>query len=128
MFVLYVLHFLILKADISTLSSAAFITSCPSSNPALPVKAFPALTVTPAAPKIGEKVTVKYNGTTSGVFLSLFTGLSTYSLPLSSGSATLPSNLTGTVYAVVSSNDTAVTDDTIVAGPAILLFPDPFGM
>lgn len=105
--------------------SAEFITSCPSSNPALPFKAFPALTVSPAAPNPGDKVTVKYNGTDSNVFLSLFTGLSTYSLPLSGGSATLPSNLTGTVYAVVSSNGTAVTDDTIVAGPAILLFPVP---
>jgi hypothetical protein len=33
--------------------AASFITGCPTSNPALPVKAFPALTLNPAAPAPG---------------------------------------------------------------------------
>lgn len=38
--------------------------------------------------------------------------------------AKLPTTLTGTVYAVISTNMTTVTDATILAGPAIMLFPD----
>jgi len=106
--------------------ASAFITGCPSSNPALPVKAFPVLTVTPATPAPGANVTLHFNGTGAGDSFVLFTGLSSYALPITNGTATLPSNLTGTVYGVVSSNATSVTDDTILAGPAILLFPDPF--
>lgn len=41
--------------------AAAFITSCPDSNPTLPVKAFPAASISEASYKSGDKVTLKYS-------------------------------------------------------------------
>ncbi|KAG8862912.1 hypothetical protein FRB96_000332 [Tulasnella sp. 330] len=110
--------------DVFSLASA-FITSCPSSNPALPFKAFPALTVSPADATPGSEISVSYNGTTSGVSMAFFSGLSTVSAPIMNGKVTIPKDLMGTVYAVVSTNGTVVTDDTTVAGPAIFLFDVP---
>ncbi|KZS87906.1 hypothetical protein SISNIDRAFT_418906 [Sistotremastrum niveocremeum HHB9708] len=103
--------------------ASSFITGCPSSNPALPVKAFPALTVGPAAPAAGSSVTLTFDGAADGQFLALMTGLTPKFVPISSGKATLPAGLQGTVYAVVSKNGTAVSDEDTVAGPAILSFP-----
>lgn len=105
---------------------AAFITGCPSSNPTLPVKAFPGLTFTPASPKPGDTVSLTFDkGNNSGdLYLALFSGLSTTYAPIKDGKAQLPSKLQGTVYAVVSNNGTMVSDDSTVAGPAIFIFPD----
>lgn len=103
--------------------AASFITSCPSSNPALPVTAFPTLTYTPAAPFPGDNVTFTYNGTANGtLYAAFFTGLTQEFAALDNGTATLPSNLTGVVYAVISTNGTFADDRSIVAGPAILNF------
>jgi hypothetical protein len=103
--------------------AAQFITGCPSSNPTLPVKAFPALAVSANAAPGGE-VTLTYKSSNQTESLVVFTGLTQTPVPISNGKATLPKGLTGTVYVVVSTNGTAVTDDNTVAGPAILLFPD----
>jgi len=107
-----------------TTLAAPFITSCPSSNPTLPFKAFPSLAVSPAAPTAGTSITLSFTGSTTGLFLSLLTGLSTISVPIENNQVTLPSNLTGTVYAIVTQTSGDVTDATTVAGPAILQFPD----
>ena len=46
--------------------ASAFITACPATNPALPFKAFPALTLTGTAPlKNLDTVTLRYEGSTS---------------------------------------------------------------
>lgn len=103
--------------------AAAFITDCPSSNPALPVTAFPSLTYTPAAPFPGDNVTFSYNGTANEtLYATFFTGLGQEFATLDNMTATLPSNLTGTVYAVLSTNGSFADDSSIVAGPAILNF------
>lgn len=107
--------------------AAAFITSCPESNAALPFKAFPALTVDGTTTP-GQKITLDFKDTDSSAsgtrFLALFTGLSTLFAEIDGNNqATLPEGLQGVVYAVVSSNGTAVTDDSTIAGPAILSFP-----
>lgn len=108
---------------------AAFITSCPSTNPALPVKAFPTLTVSPATATPGSTISVKYTGTTSGVYMIFYSGLSQTAVPINGGKVNIPSGLTGTVYAIVSTNSTAPTDDTTVAGPSIFEFyPTPSGI
>jgi rubrerythrin len=110
--------------QVTTLASA-FIVSCPTSNPSLPFKAFPGLTLSPAMPSEGATVTLSFDGSsTSGLYLSLLTGLSTISVPIENGSATLPSNLAGTVYAIVTKSNGTVSDDATVAGPTILQFPD----
>ena len=105
--------------------AASFIVSCPSSNPPLPVKAFPPLSITGPSMKPGSSVSVSFNSTGSSsapTFLAFLTGLEPVFAPIVNGKATIPP-LNGTVYAVVSSNGTAVSDQTILAGPTILEFP-----
>lgn len=110
--------------QVTTLASP-FIVSCPASNPTLPFKAFPGLTLSPAKPSEGATVTLSFDGSsTSGLYLSFLTGLATISVPIENGSATLPSNLAGTVYAIVTTTNGTVSDDATVAGPAIVQFPD----
>jgi hypothetical protein len=102
--------------------AAAFITSCPSTNPALPVKAFPSATF-PAKTTPGATVPVTFtSNSTTPLFVAFYTGLSQEFAPIKDGKVTIPADLKGQVYAVVTSNGTVVTDDNIVAGPAILGF------
>jgi len=112
--------------DFSNVYSIAseFITSCPSSNPALPVKAFPALTVTPADP-VGQTASLNYTSSGQAEYLILYSGLTVLSLNITNEQATIPSGLEGIAYVVVSttSNTTAVDDSNTVAGPAIIDVP-----
>lgn len=104
--------------------AAGFIKSCPSTNPALPVKAFPALTF-PINAAPGDKVVIEFDKSNSPgqLYVAFFTGLSQEFAPIASDkSVTIPKDLIGTVYAVVSSNGTMATDATTIAGPAILEF------
>lgn len=104
--------------------AAAFITSCPDTNPPLPVKAFPSLAL--ASPAPGKESTLTYNatGTPSGsLFVAFFTGLDQEFAPVENGKVTVPADLVGTVYAVLTTNGTMADDSNIVAGPAILSFP-----
>ncbi|KAG9017735.1 hypothetical protein FRB93_004546 [Tulasnella sp. JGI-2019a] len=106
--------------------ASQFIVFCPTSNPALPVKAFPTLKFSPPAPTPGSKVTVKFNGNSVGNYVVLLTGLSQIAIPISNQTITIPANLTGTVYAVVTNSSSMVSDDSTLAGPAVLIFPDPY--
>ncbi|KIJ43115.1 hypothetical protein M422DRAFT_60331 [Sphaerobolus stellatus SS14] len=104
--------------------AASFITSCPSTNPQLPVKAFPSLTFSSPAP--GKESTLTFNATgtsSTPLFVSFFTGLSQEFAPLKNGKVAIPGDLLGTVYAVVTTNGTMADDSNIVAGPAVLSFP-----
>lgn len=105
--------------------ASAFITSCPSSNPALPVMAYPALTV--SSPAAGQSSTFTFSGNSTGTNYAIFyNGIGTQAVALdSSNSATIPAGLQGISYVVVSSSSTAagVTASNVVAGPAILDFP-----
>ncbi|KAG5650546.1 hypothetical protein H0H81_011860 [Sphagnurus paluster] len=102
--------------------AASFIKSCPSTNPALPVKAFPAVSFGDH-PKPGSMASVTFTATTDAstqLYAVFFTGLSQLVSPIHDGKTMIPAELRGTVYAVVSTNDTIATDGTIVAGPAII--------
>ncbi|WVQ81316.1 hypothetical protein IAT38_003439 [Cryptococcus sp. DSM 104549] len=106
--------------------ASAFITSCPDSNAALPVKAYPTLTVAADA-KAGESVQFTFddahNGTNYAVFYS---GIGMASVKLDENDmAAVPEGLQGVSYVLVSSQADAksVSADNIVAGPAILSFP-----
>ena len=104
--------------------ASAFIVSCPESNPTLPFKAFPTLTLGDGKP--GDYVSVTYaNGTdTNGdMYVAFFSGLDKTFVQVTDGQVTIPGDLKGTVYAVATNNATAATDDTTIAGPAILAFP-----
>ncbi|KAG8978229.1 hypothetical protein FRB93_011328 [Tulasnella sp. JGI-2019a] len=50
----------------------------------------------------------------------------TISAPISNGKVAIPKGLEGIVYAVVSTNSTAATDDTTKAGPTVFAFPVGF--
>jgi len=104
--------------------ASSFITSCPSTNPTLPVKAFPSLSVATPTPAPGSEITLTFESTASELFLAIFTGLDTIFVAIQDYQVTLPTTLSGTIYAVVTSSGTSVTDDNTVAGPAIMLFPD----
>jgi len=104
--------------------ASGFIVSCPATNPVLPVKAFPSLAVAEAAPAPGSTVHLTFNSTTtSPTFLALFAGLNTTFVPITNATAQLPEGLQGTVYGVVTTNGTAVSDNSTVAGVAIFQFP-----
>ncbi|KAI9846733.1 MAG: hypothetical protein M1838_001162 [Thelocarpon superellum] len=107
--------------------AAAFIESCPSSNAALPVKAFPGLTATqgiPAAPGITFTFTAA-SALPSSFFVTFVNGLTVTSVtPSASGdviSAVIPETTTGQTYVVLTSaNVTALSDAVVLFGPAIL--------
>jgi hypothetical protein len=101
--------------------ASAFITGCPSTNPALPVKAYPALATTGtviAGGNIGLSYT-QTNGTLYAVFLN---GLSSTVVPLNSTTTqvTIPASLRGYAYVFISTDATGADLTQTVAGPTIL--------
>ncbi|KAH9484918.1 Protein rds1 [Psilocybe cubensis] len=102
--------------------AANFIVSCPSTNAALPVKAFPALSIQLTAP--GETAAVSAPSAVSPpTYIVFFSGLDKIFVKIMDGKVSIPKDLAETVYAVATTSDSAATDDTIVAGPAILMYP-----
>ncbi|KAH9934474.1 ferritin-like domain-containing protein [Epithele typhae] len=107
--------------------AAQFITSCPSDNPALPVQAHPALSVSTGTPTPGASVkfTVGGSGSSGTKFVAWLDGVGdpVYTAVGSDGSTTVPKGLAGTVYAaMVSSKDGAVSDATLLSGFAVFQF------
>ncbi|GAK67042.1 ferritin/ribonucleotide reductase-like protein [Moesziomyces antarcticus] len=104
--------------------AAPLITSCPDSNPALPVKAFPAATISGDVCG-GKQVTISGDGVQSGQFAAFLTGLNVYYAPIGdNGSVTVPSEVAyGRVYVVVTKSGDSVSDDNTVAGPAVVDIP-----
>jgi len=104
-----------------------FITSCPTTNPSLPFKPFGTLTSSSSTP--GKVSQLQYTDTTSTEkYLIVYYGLEIVACPIAEDkTVTLPSNLMGTAYGVVSSssNTTVVAPSSIIAGPVILLNPFP---
>ncbi|KAJ7582715.1 ferritin-like domain-containing protein [Mycena floridula] len=106
--------------------AAQFITSCPDSNPSLPVKAFPALTL--GTGSAGDSVAVTYNtsavNATGNSYVAFFTGLSVEYAQVQDMKVTIPKDLVGTVYAVLTSSGDAVSDNNTLAGVAVLPISD----
>lgn len=115
--------------------AAPFIESCPE-NASLPITAFPTLSLSGGENNgsftPGQQVTASYTSTNStsssstdsnGTYLAIIQGVGApqfLALDSNSSQVTLPSNLTGgQMYAVVTSSNTSVTDDTTIAGPAL---------
>jgi hypothetical protein len=113
--------------------AAAFIKSCPSSNAALPVKAFPSLTATQGMPTAeGIPFTFSVTGTLPGSFYVTFvSGLATTSVAAtakgSSITTMVPMTAMGQVYAFVTSSNVTgpLMDSMILFGPAILEVTPP---
>ncbi|WRT64042.1 uncharacterized protein IL334_000970 [Kwoniella shivajii] len=99
--------------------ASAFITSCPSTNPTLPVKAFPTLA-------IGDDGSITTSASTDGAYVQVIAGLTSNVFPVVNGKVQGLPTVQGISYAVLTSqgNNTLVGDDNILAGPAI--FNKPF--
>lgn len=95
--------------------AAAFITSCPESNPALPVKAFPALT-------IAADGTVDSTVDAEGKFVAVYSGLVANTFPVVGGKVQGFPQVQGISYAILTSEQdvTKISDDSnVLAGPFI---------
>jgi len=107
--------------------AAQFIESCPSTNAALPVKTFPALTVTPATPKPGDTIKVSVSG--SNMYMLYHSGSSILSSDIVNGETTIPKELVGVVYAGVASEkptgDKPPSSSAMLSGLVILNFGLP---
>ncbi|MCJ1369636.1 hypothetical protein MMC20_000848 [Loxospora ochrophaea] len=113
--------------------AASFITSCPSTNAALPVQAFPALTATqgiPAAPGITFTFSVA-KALPSSYFVTFVSGLAitsvTPSMQGSMISAVIPATAMGQTYAFITNANVTGTlmDSMVLFGPAILEVTPP---
>jgi len=105
--------------------ASQFITSCPSTNPTLPVSTFPALTLGTATPGASTTVSFTNKDNKSPIYLAYYSGLSVVYSTIEGGKTTVPKSLanSGTVYAaVVTSNTGTPTDSTTLSGLAILDF------
>lgn len=112
--------------------ASPFIVSCPATNPALPVKAFPTLTMT-AGGHVPQDFTNDYitfqSATTllpnTAYYLHFINGLTVTPVKayVAAGnlvSANIPAAVAGQVYVVLTGSSATPTDDTTLAGPAIL--------
>lgn len=109
--------------------AAPFIVSCPSSNPPLPVKAFPMLALgTTGTIKTGTVITLETPGYVLKGDAPLYGAFITVTGPIfvpatkTSGGFTVavPSGVAGQSYVVLTACNETVTDDTVAAGPAIV--------
>ena len=105
--------------------ASAFITSCPETNPALPVKAFGALTVENGVP--GQTANFGFDNSAQGSaveYAIFYNGVGSSAVQLDADhNAMVPSGLQGISYVLVSTAASAadVTPDNIVAGPAFIV-------
>ncbi|KAH7392392.1 ferritin-like domain-containing protein [Phaeosphaeria sp. MPI-PUGE-AT-0046c] len=109
--------------------AAQFITSCPKENPALPVKSFPVLTASSKDMPIKTGSTVMLStkgykvqgGQVYGAFITVTGPVFVDAKAVDGGyQVVVPKGISGQSYVVLTSCNTAATDDTIVAGPAIV--------
>lgn len=110
--------------------ASPFITSCPAENPALPVKAFPALSLDPSTAmpiKAGDSVTLLtpgysvQGGTVYAAFIAVTGPTFVEATPVDGGfSVVIPEGFAGQTYAVLTGCNESVTDETVVAGPALI--------
>jgi len=104
--------------------ASLFITSCPSSNPALPVKAFPVLSASAATAKSGSQIkltpakSVKLSGSVYAAWIGYPANAYGVYNP-ATGMVEVPEGFAGQI-AVVLTSSMNVTDDTVLAGPALV--------
>ncbi|KAJ5185895.1 hypothetical protein N7491_006234 [Penicillium cf. griseofulvum] len=110
--------------------ASPFIASCPSTNGALPVKAFPSLMmISMDAVMTGSQVHLMtgsgFDTSTSDVHAAFVTVTGPVWAPLKSMgdgkfTVTVPKGVSGQSYVVLTKGNKQATDDNIVAGPAIV--------
>lgn len=116
-----------LSANEAFTIASTFIDSCPSDNPPLIAHPFPTLTVSSTTPGSRAKLSFEDSGNHGKqLFAAFVTGTETRFLPIDdNGEVTIPEGLIGTVYVLVTRDNSKVTDEAIVAGPAMARFPYP---
>lgn len=94
------------------------------------MQTFPALTITPASPVMGQNISVSYKSTTGApenapTYMAWYHDMrTTFTLIHTDGVTTVPDGLRGTVFAGVVRNKTTTTSDaTMLSGLAIVTFP-----
>jgi hypothetical protein len=114
--------------------AAPFIVSCPLSNPKLPIRGFPALTVqasnlsdttitlsTPGyalIPAAGKEIYAAFITAEGPIFAE--------TTPVEGGfEAVVPSSLEGRSYVILTRSNEVVDDDTAAAGPALIEVRSP---
>ncbi|KAF2871614.1 ferritin-like domain-containing protein [Massariosphaeria phaeospora] len=109
--------------------AAQFIKSCPSTNAPLPVKAFPTLTASSKDMMIksGSMVMLATKGykveggEVYAAFITILGPVFVDAKAVDGGyEVVVPKEVSGQSYVVLTSCNTAATDDTIVAGPAVV--------
>jgi len=111
--------------------AAQFIKSCPETNAPLPVKAFPTLAASASDGsmmiKAGSKVMLatsgyKVDGKVYAAFITVTGPVFVEATMVEGGfEVTVPEKgIAGQSYVVLTSCNTAATDDTIIAGPAVV--------
>lgn len=111
--------------EVFTLASA-FIDSCPSSNPPLPFKAFPALSTTntgslAAGTTINVATTAQLTGTLNAAFLALAGPIFVPITQANGGfTTTIPQGVSGQTYMIVTKSSSDVSDANVVAGPLVI--------
>ncbi|CAH0058225.1 unnamed protein product [Clonostachys solani] len=113
--------------------ASQFIVSCPASNPPLPVKAFPKLTLAPSTAMpvtTGNTVTLltpnyviqaPSGGKVYAAFIAVTGPTFVEAMPVDGGfTVVIPAGFAGQTYVVLTGCNESVTDDTVAAGPAII--------
>ncbi|CBQ69974.1 related to stress response protein rds1p [Sporisorium reilianum SRZ2] len=105
--------------------AAPLIKSCPETNPALPVKAFPTASVS-SSDKLcpGTTITIAGDSVQPGQYAAFLSALQVYYVQIGDDNkVTIPTEVGyGRSYLVVSKAQ-SVSDDVVVAGPAVLELP-----
>ncbi|SPO30055.1 related to stress response protein rds1p [Ustilago trichophora] len=104
--------------------AAPLIKSCPDTNPALPVKAFPGAKISGDVCG-GKQVTVSGDGVQPGQYAAFLAGLQVLYAQIGDGNTvTVPEGVGyGRIYMVVSKSGDSIADDNVVAGPAVIDIP-----
>jgi hypothetical protein len=109
-----------------------FIVSCPSTNAALPVKAFPILAASSSDSPImtgstvmlstpGYELKTDDNSPVYGAFITVTGPIFVDATKFDGGyTVVVPKGIAGQSYVVLTGCNTSVTDDTVAAGPAIV--------
>ncbi|KAJ5263309.1 hypothetical protein N7478_010914 [Penicillium angulare] len=111
--------------------ASPFIASCPSTNGALPVKAFPSLTMTSTSAVMSGSTVQLMAGSgfnmsnTDDIYAAFITVTGPVWATLKSNgkgmfTVTVPKGVAGQSYVVLTKGNKMATDDNIVAGPAIV--------
>lgn len=113
--------------------AASFITACPASNPALPVKAFPSLLATQGTPT-SQGISFTFmpaSAPPATFFVTFVSGLATTSVAGTMDgdmvSAVIPDTVQGQSYAFITSQNVtaALMDSMVLFGPAIVEVTPP---